>query len=187
MTKCCGSSSSSTGSCRRPGLGGLFALAVQALLGLAQRLAATFAGAQLLGQLVAAIGAVELVLALVDLARLAQDRPRDLPEVAVGVHRRVRRHLRPVDRHHPDRRQPDPRAQSEHAREHLAQRVLVAATEVRDRRVIRHQVAGDDAIGDVLHARPLESTFQAEGALWNMCLPRAGMESVSTLRFKSLR
>ncbi len=35
---------------------------------------------QLLGQLVAAIGPVELVLALVDLGRLAQDRPRDLPE-----------------------------------------------------------------------------------------------------------
>ena len=107
-------------------LGGLLALAVQALLGLSQRLAAALAGAQLLGQLVAAIRPVELILAPVDLGCLAQDCSRDLAEVTVGVHRRVGRHLRAVDRDHPDRRQPDPRTQPEHAREHLAERVLVA-------------------------------------------------------------
>jgi hypothetical protein len=103
------------------GLGGLVALAVQALLRFAQRPAATVAGAQRLGQLVAARVTVELVLALIDLGRLTQDRPRELTEVAVGVHRRVRRHLRAIDRDHPDRRQTNPRAQLQHAREHRAE------------------------------------------------------------------
>lgn len=34
--------------------------------------------------------------------------------------------------------------------------MFVAAAKVRDRRVIGHQVAGHDALGDVLHARPLD-------------------------------
>ena len=135
---------------------GLLALAVQAFLGLAQRLASALAGAQVLGQLVAALASVELILATVDLGGLLEDLARDLPEVAVGVDRRVGRDLRAVDRHHPDRRQPRPRAETQHPGEHLAQRALVAAAELGDRRVIRRKVARDDAVGDVLHARALD-------------------------------
>jgi hypothetical protein len=115
---------------------GLVAFAREALLGLAQRLAASLAGAQLLRQLVAAFGPVELVLTAVDLRRLGEDLPRDLTEVAIRVRRRVGRHLRPVDRHHPDRHKSRPGAEPEHAREHLAQGPLVSAAELRDRRVI---------------------------------------------------
>src|SRR4051794_13783936 len=65
----------------------LIALAAQLCLGLTQRLAPALSGAQLLGQLVAAPVAVELVLARVDLGRLGQNLARNLPEVAVGVAR----------------------------------------------------------------------------------------------------
>jgi hypothetical protein len=58
----------------------LVALAGQALLGLAQRLMPTLAGAQLLGQLVPAPVAIELVLARVDLGRLGEDLPRELTD-----------------------------------------------------------------------------------------------------------
>ena len=118
-------------------LAGVVALAGQALLGLAQRLAAALARAQMLGQLVAALAAVKLVLAPIRLGRLGEDLPRDPAEVAVGVHRRVGRDLRAIDRHHADRHQPRPRAQPQHAREHIGQRPLMPATELRDRRVIR--------------------------------------------------
>src|SRR3954468_2083637 len=64
---------------------GRVAVAREALFGLAQRLAAALAGAQLLGQLVAARRPVELVLAAVDLGRLGEDLARDLPEIAIGV------------------------------------------------------------------------------------------------------
>jgi hypothetical protein len=87
------------------------ALALEALLDLAQRLAPPFAGPQLLGQLVAALGPVELVLAAVDLGRLGENLARDLSKVTIRVARRVGRHLGPVDRHHPNRHEPDPREQ----------------------------------------------------------------------------
>src|SRR6185295_19012825 len=131
---------------------GVVAFAGKALLGLAQSLAPPLARAQLLGQLVAALVAVELVFAAVDLGRLGEDLACDLAEVAVGVAGRIGRHLRPVDRHHPDRHQPRPRAEAENAGEDLSKRPLVPATELGDRRVIGSQVAGDDAVGDVLDA-----------------------------------
>src|SRR4051794_3361162 len=75
-------------------LGGLSAFALQTLLGLAQRLAPALARAQMLGQLVTALAAVQLVLAPIRFGRFGEDLPRDLAEVAVGVHRRVGRDLR---------------------------------------------------------------------------------------------
>jgi len=63
----------------------LVAFARQAFLGLAQRLASALARAQLLGQLVTAPVAVELVLTAVDFGRLGEDLARDLAELAVGV------------------------------------------------------------------------------------------------------
>src|SRR4051794_24739875 len=56
----------------------LVAFAAQLLLGLTQRLAPALSGAELLGQLVAARRAVELVFAAVDLGRLGKDLARDL-------------------------------------------------------------------------------------------------------------
>jgi hypothetical protein len=93
-------------------LGGLPALALQGLLGLARRPAPPLARAQVPGQLVAALAPARLVLAAVGLRRLGQDLAGDLAEVAVGVDRRVGRHPRAVDRHHPDRHKPRPRAHS---------------------------------------------------------------------------
>jgi hypothetical protein len=46
----------------------------------------------------------------------------------------------------------------QHAGEHLAQRLLVPAAELGDRRVIRSEVAGHNAIRDVLDARALDPT-----------------------------
>lgn len=57
----------------------------------------------------------------------------------VLIPRRVCLDRRPIDRDHADRRQPRLRAQRQHAHEHLAQRELVPAAELRDRRVIRHR------------------------------------------------
>jgi hypothetical protein len=71
-------------------LGRLAALAVEAFLGLAQRLAPPLACAQVLGQLVAALRAVQLVLAPIDLRGLFKDLAGDLAEVAIGVDRRSR-------------------------------------------------------------------------------------------------
>ena len=65
-------------------------------------------------------------------------------------------HLRPIDRDHPDLHQPGPRAQRQHLGEQLRQRGLVALAELRDRRVIRHQVRSDHPIGHILDALPLD-------------------------------
>src|SRR3954453_7681610 len=74
-------------------LSGLLVLALQALLGLAQRLASALARAQMLRQLVAAVASVELILATVGRRRFLEDLAGDLTEVAVGVDRGVGRHL----------------------------------------------------------------------------------------------
>jgi hypothetical protein len=71
-------------------LGRLAALAVEAFPGLAQRLAPPLACAQVLGQLVAALRAVQLALAPIDLRGLFKDLAGDLAEVAIGVDRRSR-------------------------------------------------------------------------------------------------
>jgi hypothetical protein len=90
----------------RPGLRRVRALVLQTLLGLPQRLAPPLTGAQLLGSSSPRARSVELVLPPVDVQRLGEDLPRDLAEIAVGVHRRVGRHVRAINRHDADRHKP---------------------------------------------------------------------------------
>jgi hypothetical protein len=123
---------------RRLRRGRLRSPALELLPGLTQGRASPPARPQVFGQLVAARLAVELVLAAVRLRRLGQDLARDPLITAIGLARRVRRDLRPIDRHDADRHQPRPRAKPQHTREQLGQRVFVTHTKLRDRRVIRH-------------------------------------------------
>jgi hypothetical protein len=131
-------------------------LTFELFLCLPQRGAPALARPKPLRQLIAARLAVELVLAAVDLRRLGQDLARDLLVAEVGRARGVRSDLRAVDRHHPDRHQPGPPAQPQHAREQLGQRVLVAHPKLRDRRVVGDQVGADHAVGHVLDAGALD-------------------------------
>ena len=134
----------------------LRALLFELALGLAQPRPAALAGAQLLGQLVAARVAVELVLGRVDRLGLFEDLARELLVVDVRVAARVARQLRPVDGDHPDARQTLLRAQRQHLAEQAGDRVLVALDEPRDRRVIGPLLRRHHAERDVLLARPLD-------------------------------
>jgi hypothetical protein len=132
------------------------ALGLQALLGLAQPPAATLCGRELLRQLVAARLAIELVLGRVDRLGLLDDLPGQLLEVEILVARRVRLHLRAVDRDHPDLRQPAARAQRQHLAEQARDRVLVALDEPREGRVVRALLRCKHPEGDVFLARALD-------------------------------
>ena len=134
----------------RPGL--LGALLFEAALGLAQPRAPALAGAQLLGQLVAARVAVELVLGGIDRLGLFEDLARELLVVAVGVATGVRRNLGPVDRDDADLGQALLGAQRQDLAEQPGDRVLVALDEPRDRRVIGPLLRGQHPEGDVLLA-----------------------------------
>src|ERR1035438_3964108 len=81
----------------------------------------------------------------------------------------VRMDLRSVDREHPDLHQPRLLAQPQHRAEQLSQRVLVAGTKPRDRRVIGLLLSGDYPVGDILHTLVLD---HPRGAL----TPRIGVE-----------
>jgi hypothetical protein len=81
-------------------------LALELLLGLAQRGAPPRPRPKMLRQLIAARLAVELVLAPIRLRRPGQDLARDLLIAAIGSPRGVRGDLRPVDRDSPDPDQP---------------------------------------------------------------------------------
>ena len=85
----------------------------------------------------------------------------DLLVVARRVLRRVRVHLRAVDRDHPNADQPGLRAERQHLAEQVGQRRLVALAEARDRRVIGPLVRADHAERDVLHAAPLDPPRRA--------------------------
>jgi hypothetical protein len=132
------------------------ALGLQAPLGLAQPPAATLCGRELLRQLVAARLAIELVLGRVDRPGLLDDLPGQLLEVEILVARRVRLHLRAVDRDHPDLRQPAARAQRQHLAEQARDRVLVALDEPREGRVVRALLRCKHPEGDVFLARALD-------------------------------
>ena len=70
-----------------------------------------------------------------------------------------------VDRHHARRDQARPVTQPQDVAEQVGKRLLVAADEPCDRRVIGHQVAADHSIGHVLATvtldRPQERTLVA--------------------------
>ena len=125
-------------------------------LGLAQPRPAAFAGAQLLGQLIAARVAVELVLGRVDGLGLFEDLARELLVIDVRVAARVARQLRPIDSDHADARQTLLGAQRQHLAEQAGDRVLMALDEPRDRRVIGPLLRRQDAESDVFLARPLD-------------------------------
>ena len=134
----------------------LRALLFELALGFAQPRPPTLAGAQLLGQLVAARVAVELVLGRVDGLGFFEDLARELLVIDVRVAARVARQLGAVDGDHADRRQALLRAQRQHLAEQAGDRVLVALDEPRDRRVIGSLLRRQDAEGDVFLTRPLD-------------------------------
>jgi hypothetical protein len=90
------------------------AFLIQPALGLAQPRPAAGLGRQLLGQLIAALLAVELILGFISAAGLFEDLLGNLLVGAVGIHAGVRPHLRAVDRHHPGLQEPRVGAQLKH-------------------------------------------------------------------------
>jgi hypothetical protein len=131
--------------------------------------AAALARAQLLGKLVAARLAVELVLGLVGCLRLGEDLASDPLVVCVRPAARARGDLGAIDRDHAGLDEPGLRAEREHGAEELSECRLVAAQEAGDRRVVGNAVGRDHPVGDVLAAVSLD---RARGAL----LRRVGVE-----------
>src|ERR1019366_9313350 len=112
-------------------------LLIQTLLSLSQRLTPALARAKPLRQLVPASVTMLLVLLAIDPLRLIKDL-RDDPRIrAILITRRARPDLRAVDRDHPNRHQPSFLAEHEDLDEQLADRDLVTAAKLRDRRMIR--------------------------------------------------
>jgi hypothetical protein len=109
----------------------------------------------MLGQLIAALLPIALVLGGIDLARLLQDLAGELLVVQVAVMRRVCMNLRAVDRDHPDLHEPRLPTEPQHLAEQARQGRLVAHTKPRDRRVIRRLLSRDHPVGDILHAAAL--------------------------------
>jgi hypothetical protein len=142
----------------------LRALLFKPALGFTQPRPAALAGAQLLGQLVAARVAVELVFGGIDRLGLLEDLARELLVVAVRVATRVRRDLRAVDRDDADLGQALLRAQREDLTEQTGDRVLVALDEPRDRCVIRPLLSGHDPERDVLLAALLDQARRPDPA-----------------------
>ena len=131
-------------------------LRLEPLLCFAQPRAAPRRGRKFRRQLVTSPIPVELVLSRVNRLGLLEDLARKLLVIAVRVMRRVRMHLRPIDREHPDPRQTGVRAQRQDLAEEASDRVLVTLTKARDRRVIGALVRHDHAIGDILDALALD-------------------------------
>ena len=110
----------------------------------------------MLGELIAARVAVQLVLLAIDPLCLSEDLPRD-PLIVIGeLLRRVRGKLRPVDRDRPDAHQTRLGAQPQHAPEQTRQCRLMPAAKPRDRRVIRLLIRRDHPISNVLNAPELD-------------------------------
>jgi hypothetical protein len=118
---------------------------------------ATLTGRQLLGQLVAARIAVELILGGVGGLGLLEDLARKLLVIDVRVATGVGMKLGPVDRDDADLRQARPGAEQQHLAEQAPQRPLVALDEPRDRCVVGPLLRRQHPEGDVLDARPLDN------------------------------
>src|SRR5829696_7869570 len=97
-----------------------------------------------------------LVLGRVDRLGFLEDLARELLVIDIGVATRIASQLGPVDRDHPNARQPLLRAQRQHLAEEAGDRVLMALEEPRDRRVIRSLLRRQHAERNVLLARPLD-------------------------------
>jgi hypothetical protein len=111
---------------------------------------------QMLGRLIATILTEQAVLPAVGLLSLLKDVRDKLLVGAVRTARRVRADLHAIDRDHPNLNQARLLTQRQHLREQLAERSVVPAAELRDRRVIRNRHRGDQLVGHVLPARPLD-------------------------------
>src|ERR1019366_1475713 len=125
-------------------------LAPHLLPSLAEELAAPLGRLQLLGELITTRVPVQLVLGLIGRLVLSQDLPGDLPEITVRIRARRPRHPRAIDRYHLRLRQPRLTTQPQHLAEQVSKRLLMPNHEPRDRRVIRHHIAGDHPIGHIL-------------------------------------
>jgi hypothetical protein len=143
-------------SAARDRLGALRALPLEPLLCLAQPGPASLAASQVLGQLVAAGEAMQLVLGGVDLAGLFDDLRGDLLVAADRVVGSGGRELAAVNRNDPDRDEPGIGAQPEDLAEQRSQRRLVTDAEARHRGVIGHLVGRDHPERDILAAATLD-------------------------------
>ena len=141
---------------RHLGLLATASLLRQALLRRPERRAAPLRGPQMLGQLIATILAEQPVLPAVGLLGLLEDVCDQLLVGAIRATRRVGADLGPIDRDHPDLHQARLAAQRQHRSEQLAERPLMPTAELRDRRMIRDRHRGDQLVGDVLAALPLD-------------------------------
>ena len=112
----------------------------------------------MLRHLITTISAEQPVLPAVGLLSLLEDVRDQLLVGAVRAPRRVRADLHAIDRDHPNLDQARLVAQRQHLAEQLAERPLVPAAELRDRRVIRHPHRRDQLVGHILPARPLDPT-----------------------------
>ena len=121
-------------------------------------LAPTGLGLKLRRQLVTARVAMLLVLGLVGRDRLRDDLPRDPVIVNIRVTTRARGQLRAIHRDHTRAHQPGPGAQSQHRTEQLVERPLVTTDKPGDRRVIRHHIASDHPVRNVLTTVTLDPT-----------------------------
>ena len=133
----------------------------QALLRRPKRRPPPLLGPQMLRQLIAAVWAEQSVLPAVGLLSLLEDVRDQLLVRAVRAPRRVRADLRAIDRDHPDLHQPRLLAQRQHLGKQLAERPLMPATELRDRRVIRHPHRRDQLVHNILPTRPLDPPRRA--------------------------
>ena len=128
----------------------------ESALGVGQPLGPALAGGQRLGQLVPAAIPEALVLLGIDGVGLGERLACDLLVVTGRALRRVGVDLRAVDGNHRDVDEAALDAEAQDLAEHARQRILVALTEPRDRRVIRDLMGGDDAKGNVFLAGPLD-------------------------------
>ncbi len=122
------------------------------------------AGGELDRQLVAATVAETLVLVCVSGSRLRQDLldlRADRRVAAVCRLRRVRLHLRPVERDQADRHQPSLGAQRQNLAKDLGERPLMTGPEAGNRGVVRDLVRRDHAKRDVFAAAPLDPSARA--------------------------
>jgi len=119
---------------------------------------------QLGRQLIAARLSEPLILGGVRVRRLCEHPFDLLPNRGVAA-RRFRRGVAgeeaAIERHQPDGHQPRLRAQRQHLRKGVGQRLLVPGAKAGDRRMIRDPVGRDHPEGDVLAAASLDSAARA--------------------------
>jgi hypothetical protein len=146
----------------RNGLTAFVALALKPLLRLPQPRAPALRPRHVVGQLVAATRAVDVVLSGIEPASLLDNLRGDL---IVAADRPVRRRggdLAPIERDHPNGHKPGVGAETEHLAEQIRESRFMPDAEARDRGMVRNRVGRDHAERDVLPAALLD---RARGTL----------------------